>query len=710
MMGHASFRGLTPRRGLRARPTRTLEVRTNGDADPLKQYPPSPGGSGRTGVTAGWVCTSREYLRAEHEADLTASLRRHEYGRPLGELSFLQHVGRLLGRNLVPKKPGRKPKKEKQLVSPPIARREMSRRHGIQIVCAAALMVWVAYAPAAPPASPEGSVTEDVGALRLVFDGAGARGAALSASKVVLFQAGDSIASKTTRFREPMIFRGLPSGELRVEVVPIPGEVAAGFSGEAMAEVVAGEMTTARVPLRRIESSPVSITTVGLDGEVYAEKPILVRDITGGTCLLERKARTDEAGRYVLRAFPEHTYVLVTYGKHLYEYRSALLTTDDAKADVTWRLSHGKEVELVFCLGSEDVPAPAEVIAGVGIEANVGTETRRLGMKLDEGKVCLSKDVGLLAGAERLTVKPRGSHVADYELVGGGVVKLDDSDHQVVRLVLRPKKQAAVMVNCRGLAEDAGPARVYVVSDNEKLYRGQSGRAAVLPFGTYRVYAWREGYRLAEAPLHISDRASQELSLDMTKAQMHRIRVTGPDGKPPAEVHIELRYPGKAFLPSHEWRMDAKGVARGPVDDRAGPVLIARDIALGCVVATPEKVGRPAPQMIAFRRPCELAGRAPVELSETDDGPERQWLVLWVRADTPRVVAGVGRVKDGAYTAYLQPGMYDGYLTTAKSNKAFPLKRVVIVAGEAAKRVNLPTVGDKQWAKRKRLRDYKVDE
>ena len=120
-MGNASSRGFAQGRPTCAPPAQPLEVRTNGDADPLKQYPPSPVGSGETGVTARWVCTWREYLRAEDEADRAASLRLREYARPLGELSFLQHVGRPLGRDLVPKKPGRKPKTEKQVVCPRIA-------------------------------------------------------------------------------------------------------------------------------------------------------------------------------------------------------------------------------------------------------------------------------------------------------------------------------------------------------------------------------------------------------------------------------------------------------------------------------------------------------------------------------------------------------------------------------------------------------------
>ena len=51
-MGNASSRGFAQGRPTCAPPARTLEVRATGDSDPLKHYPPSPGGYGGTGVTA----------------------------------------------------------------------------------------------------------------------------------------------------------------------------------------------------------------------------------------------------------------------------------------------------------------------------------------------------------------------------------------------------------------------------------------------------------------------------------------------------------------------------------------------------------------------------------------------------------------------------------------------------------------------------------
>ena len=51
-MGNASSRGFAQGQPTCAPPAQTLEVRTNGVANPLKQYPPSPDGYGGTGVTA----------------------------------------------------------------------------------------------------------------------------------------------------------------------------------------------------------------------------------------------------------------------------------------------------------------------------------------------------------------------------------------------------------------------------------------------------------------------------------------------------------------------------------------------------------------------------------------------------------------------------------------------------------------------------------
>jgi len=61
---------------------------------------------------AGWVCTWREYLLDRDDADLAAKMRRGENtGRPLGDEGFVKTVGKLLGRDLLPKMPGRKAKR-----------------------------------------------------------------------------------------------------------------------------------------------------------------------------------------------------------------------------------------------------------------------------------------------------------------------------------------------------------------------------------------------------------------------------------------------------------------------------------------------------------------------------------------------------------------------------------------------------------------------
>ena len=63
---------------------------------------------------AGWVCTWGEYLLDRDEAELTMRMRRRENtGRPLGDESFVAKLSVQLGRDLRPKKPGRKPKTTK---------------------------------------------------------------------------------------------------------------------------------------------------------------------------------------------------------------------------------------------------------------------------------------------------------------------------------------------------------------------------------------------------------------------------------------------------------------------------------------------------------------------------------------------------------------------------------------------------------------------
>ena len=61
--------------------------------------------------TAGWVCSWQQYLRQEDDPELLKAIRRAERtGRPLGEEPFLKKIGRLLGRDLMPKKRGPVPR------------------------------------------------------------------------------------------------------------------------------------------------------------------------------------------------------------------------------------------------------------------------------------------------------------------------------------------------------------------------------------------------------------------------------------------------------------------------------------------------------------------------------------------------------------------------------------------------------------------------
>ncbi len=60
------------------------------------------------------VCTWGEYLADDDDPDLGNSLHRHQStGRPLGQRPFVEHLARLLGRDLMPGKPGR-PRKEQK--------------------------------------------------------------------------------------------------------------------------------------------------------------------------------------------------------------------------------------------------------------------------------------------------------------------------------------------------------------------------------------------------------------------------------------------------------------------------------------------------------------------------------------------------------------------------------------------------------------------
>ena len=88
-------------------PWSSAAAHADGKPDPLAE------GDWLAELTAGWVCTWAEHLREPADPDIAQRLRRHEStGRPLGERAFLRRVGRLLGRDLLPRKGGR-PRKKK---------------------------------------------------------------------------------------------------------------------------------------------------------------------------------------------------------------------------------------------------------------------------------------------------------------------------------------------------------------------------------------------------------------------------------------------------------------------------------------------------------------------------------------------------------------------------------------------------------------------
>ncbi len=59
-------------------------------------------------MIAGWVCTWGEYLQGDADDALSAVMRLHEStGRPMGSVPFVKTLEALVGRNLLPGKPGR---------------------------------------------------------------------------------------------------------------------------------------------------------------------------------------------------------------------------------------------------------------------------------------------------------------------------------------------------------------------------------------------------------------------------------------------------------------------------------------------------------------------------------------------------------------------------------------------------------------------------
>jgi putative transposase len=86
-------------------PWSSAAVHTAGRADALAQS------DWLRDRTAGWVCSWREFLMGQEQADIGLELRRHENtGRPLGDKTFVRKLEDCLARPLLPAKRGPKPK------------------------------------------------------------------------------------------------------------------------------------------------------------------------------------------------------------------------------------------------------------------------------------------------------------------------------------------------------------------------------------------------------------------------------------------------------------------------------------------------------------------------------------------------------------------------------------------------------------------------
>ena len=85
-------------------PWRSAAAHVTGEPDGIAETP------WLTERVAGWICTWGEYLAREDCESVAPLLRRGETtGRRIGDAGFLASIGRLLGRDLMPKKRGRKP-------------------------------------------------------------------------------------------------------------------------------------------------------------------------------------------------------------------------------------------------------------------------------------------------------------------------------------------------------------------------------------------------------------------------------------------------------------------------------------------------------------------------------------------------------------------------------------------------------------------------
>jgi hypothetical protein len=544
--------------------------------------------------------------------------------------------------------------------------------------------------------------------LGLVWDGIDGETTG-AASWVRVYSDGKLAYRGQTRFLKPKIVEDIPAGRVTVVVSPKVCDSGIGFAGTTQADVAADGMTTVRVALTSCDGVRVSVTIRDIDGSPLT-RTVGIVDITDTDSQLRCAEETSEDGLLSFVGYKGRTYRLVVnhVRPHIMTYTSKPIAIAKDMEPITWRLDAGPVLRLRFWLDGDAEPRRVEIpVINIRVWPRPKDGMAAGQWTVSGSDLVLSKSQGMLAGAKaiRLRYVPQGDD-DEYVVTKNAHIALTDAKEQVADVVLAAKASGKIAVFVRGLADNKQLRLRAIHTDTGAEYGLSVADVTPVPTGSYRIHAWREGYRLATQEAAIVKDKTTSVTIEMQRAPVYRIQVLDHADNAVGGAAAVPIYPAELGIPNGGQQADRAGQVSVAIDDRFDVQLAIITSRMGAGVFALRPEWREEVGKLELAAPCEAAGEVVFARKLGPDVGEDGWRVMWVTAQGPNVVVYASEVIDGKYSVILQPGEYTPYLVQA--HEAIALPSVRIKAGEVEKSIKRVEIDARRWRNRKPLWEHDI--
>jgi hypothetical protein len=473
----------------------------------------------------------------------------------------------------------------------------------------------------------------------------------------------------------------LNPGRYHFTLIPRPGRPEDGtksYSGEGDAVIEKGQLSTVRIALVEHPAVPVSVAITASGAWHMKYKHVELEDVTLGKQNLITSGRIDAAGVLTFNGFAGRTYRLevelagIASGfRRMYEIK-----VTDKPQRLDWVVDPGPVLRIVVIDGRTGEPYKNEnQYFGVMPDNHKG-----MGFDFHEGTLILSKSSGMLAGAKQVRLSlPEHSPDPERYIAENEAFDLDDSREQVVRVRIDYQKFGGMDIAFSGVEERVHGEITCQSGSGDRIRPLGIGPSGKLPVGNYNVTAWKDGYKVARQAVSVTDSKTTKVIFEMSKGQSLTVRVLDQDGKPCVGAFVMVCYPKHRRWESTPGKCDAQGETIVAVDWDESPFLHVADQSRGIRLVQLQKREADKPVKVVLQKPCKVAGE--ISGLPKEDDASRKPRVVWVQKEGPYTEVWESPIKDGKFTATLQPGTYLPFLGEMNKFEVFPLPEVMITSG-----------------------------